>query len=137
MPLSHIQFFSPVVYSSKLPFGVPFCTARPLSKRSCRRTSIIRMDSIKTSAKHGQKPEDVEGGDLSLKSTVLETGASMVQVRKPIDSVTGVRNQLLTDHQNFAPVKSICAHLNAFHAYADDPTRLVETNHYCAHLTEG
>jgi hypothetical protein len=32
-------------------------------------------------------------------------------------------------------VKHICAHLNAFHAYADDPSRFVETNHYCAHLS--
>ena len=39
--------------------------------------------------------------------------------------------------QDFAPVKSICAHLNAFHVYADDPTRFVEANHYCSHLTEG
>lgn len=39
--------------------------------------------------------------------------------------------------QDFTPVKSICAHLNAFHVYADDPKRFVETNHYCSHLTEG
>lgn len=37
--------------------------------------------------------------------------------------------------QDFRPVKSICAHLNAFHAYADDPSRFVEANHYCAHLS--
>ena len=39
--------------------------------------------------------------------------------------------------QDFAPVKQICAHLNAFHAYADDPTRCVEANHYCSHVNEG
>jgi hypothetical protein len=39
--------------------------------------------------------------------------------------------------QNFAPVKRICAHLNAFHAYAHDPKRdAVEANHYCAHLND-
>ncbi|KAK7419059.1 hypothetical protein QQX98_003561 [Neonectria punicea] len=47
-------------------------------------------------------------------------------------------NQILTAgaavSQDFQPVKNICAHLNAFHAYADDPSRCVETNHYCAHL---
>lgn len=59
----------------------------------------------------------VEGDPLSTKSRVLETGAAMTQ--------------------DFAPVKSICAHLNAFHAYASDPKRYVEANHYCAHLTEG
>lgn len=38
--------------------------------------------------------------------------------------------------QDFSPVKSICAHLNAFHVYASDTTRFVEANHYCGHLTE-
>lgn len=57
------------------------------------------------------------GDPLSTKSRVLETGARMVQ--------------------DFTPVKQICAHLNAFHVYASDPTRCVEANHYCAHVTEG
>lgn len=39
--------------------------------------------------------------------------------------------------QDFTPVKQICAHLNAFHVYANDSTRCVEANHYCTHLTEG
>lgn len=55
------------------------------------------------------------GGGLTVKDTILETGASFVQ--------------------NFAPIKSICAHLNAFHVYASDPTRSVESNHYCTHLS--
>ncbi|KUI69749.1 hypothetical protein VM1G_05654 [Cytospora mali] len=55
--------------------------------------------------------QDVAGDELTTKSKVLETGASLTQ--------------------DFAPVKSICAHLNAFHVYADDPKRSVETNHYC------
>jgi len=38
--------------------------------------------------------------------------------------------------QSFAPLRSICAHLNAFHVYASDPTRNVEANHYCTHLTK-
>ena len=44
---------------------------------------------------------------------------------------------LLVAYQNFAPVKQICAHLNAFHVYASDPKRCVESNHYCSHLNEG
>ncbi len=40
-------------------------------------------------------------------------------------------------YQNFAPVKQICAHLNAYHVYASDPKRCVESNHYCSHLNEG
>ncbi|KAI5464346.1 hypothetical protein BGZ63DRAFT_377503 [Mariannaea sp. PMI_226] len=38
--------------------------------------------------------------------------------------------------QDFKPIKNICAHLNAFHAYANDPSRCVETNHYCAHIND-
>ncbi|KAK3380924.1 hypothetical protein B0H63DRAFT_194500 [Podospora didyma] len=58
----------------------------------------------------------VAGDPRSTKSTILETGAAMTQ--------------------DFTPVKNICAHLNAFHVYASDPKQLVETNHYCGHLTE-
>lgn len=61
--------------------------------------------------------DTVEGDERTTKSKVLETGAALTQ--------------------DFAPVKSICAHLNAFHVYADDPKRFVEANHYCSHLTEG
>ncbi|RAL14617.1 OBAP family protein [Aspergillus homomorphus CBS 101889] len=59
---------------------------------------------------------DLPGDPLTTKSRVLETGAGMVQ--------------------DFAPVKNICAHLNAFHVYASDKTRCVEANHYCSHITE-
>ncbi|KAJ7184655.1 hypothetical protein C8R46DRAFT_1299951, partial [Mycena filopes] len=64
-------------------------------------------------------PPSVEtpGDALSAKSTILETGAALVQ--------------------DFQRLKQVCAHLNAFHVYASDPRRFVETNHYCAHLTEG
>jgi hypothetical protein len=37
--------------------------------------------------------------------------------------------------QSFKPIKAICAHLNAFHVYASDPSRSVEANHYCTHLS--
>lgn len=60
---------------------------------------------------------DTKGQPESFTNKVLETGAGATQ--------------------NFAPPKRICAHLNAFHAYANDPTRCVETNHYCAHLNDG
>ncbi|KAF2453644.1 hypothetical protein BDY21DRAFT_355625 [Lineolata rhizophorae] len=56
------------------------------------------------------------GGPLSTKSRILEAGANMVQ--------------------DFRPVNQICAHLNAYHAYADEPGRCVEANHYCSHLNE-
>jgi len=56
------------------------------------------------------------GEPLSTENKVLTTGASITQ--------------------DFGPIKNICAHLNAFHAYADEPHRSIETNHYCAHVNE-
>lgn len=61
--------------------------------------------------------DGIAGDSRTLKSQVLETGASTVQ--------------------DFTPIKQVCAHLNAFHVYTNDPTRCVEANHYCTHLTEG
>ncbi|KAI4204522.1 MAG: hypothetical protein LQ350_001072 [Teloschistes chrysophthalmus] len=63
-----------------------------------------------------QETSGATGTPLTTKSKVLETGASIVQ--------------------DLSPVKSICAHLNAFHIYADEPHRCVEANHYCAHINE-
>ncbi|KAI0834770.1 DUF1264-domain-containing protein [Hypoxylon sp. FL0890] len=60
-------------------------------------------------------PSSVPGGPLTAEDKILETGASLIQ--------------------DFQPTKQLCAHLNAFHTYADDPGRYVEANHYCAHLT--
>jgi hypothetical protein len=68
------------------------------------------MDSMPTTNK-------AKGAPLSTENKILETGASLIQ--------------------DFKPVKHICAHLNAFHAYASEPSRYVEANHYCTHLNEG
>lgn len=38
--------------------------------------------------------------------------------------------------QEFKPVKNHDMHFNSIHAYADAPTRQVESNHYCGHLTQ-
>ncbi|KAL9105368.1 MAG: hypothetical protein Q9227_009456 [Pyrenula ochraceoflavens] len=65
---------------------------------------------------HADRPASPSQAPLKPKDHVLETGASMVQ--------------------DFTPIKQICAHLNAFHVYADDPSRCVEANHYCTHLNE-
>ncbi|GAW24814.1 hypothetical protein ANO14919_144080 [Xylariales sp. No.14919] len=59
---------------------------------------------------------NVPGGVVPAEDVALETGASLIQT--------------------FEPTKQLCAHLNAFHTYADEPGRYVEANHYCAHLTE-
>ncbi|KAL8730365.1 MAG: hypothetical protein Q9166_004130 [cf. Caloplaca sp. 2 TL-2023] len=63
-----------------------------------------------------QETNGAMGTPLTTKSKVLETGASLAQ--------------------SFAPVKAVCAHLNAFHVYTSDPHRCVEANHYCTHLNE-
>ncbi|KAK0379842.1 hypothetical protein CMEL01_13564 [Colletotrichum melonis] len=62
------------------------------------------------------KPDANAGDPISTENQVLSAGASVVQ--------------------DFAPLSNVCAHLNAFHAYASDPTRVVEANHYCGHLNE-
>ncbi|KAI0458313.1 DUF1264-domain-containing protein [Xylaria acuta] len=62
------------------------------------------------------KPGNVPGDVVPAEDVVLETGASLIQ--------------------NFEPTKQLCAHLNAFHTYSDEPGRYVEANHYCAHLSE-
>lgn len=56
------------------------------------------------------------GEPTSTKEQILHAGASATQ--------------------SFEPPKQLCAHLNAFHVYASDTSRYVETNHYCAHVNE-
>jgi hypothetical protein len=73
--------------------------------------------SASCTGRQENEPSSIPGDPRTTKSRVLETGAALVQ--------------------DFTPVKQICAHLNAFHVYANDPTRCVEANHYCTHLTEG
>jgi len=62
------------------------------------------------------KTNEALGNPVSTENKVLETGSSLLQ--------------------DFGPVKEICAHLNAFHVYASDKSRCVESNHYCSHLNE-
>jgi len=59
---------------------------------------------------------DAAGQPMSTHNKVLTTGAAATQ--------------------DFQPLKNVCAHLNAFHAYANEPNRFVEANHYCAHLND-
>ncbi|KAK1094076.1 hypothetical protein LTR48_001082 [Friedmanniomyces endolithicus] len=67
------------------------------------------MDTLPTT-------NSTKGAPESLLNHTLETSAALLQ---PL-----------------LPPKRLCAHLNAFHAYASDPSRHVETNHYCAHLND-
>ncbi|CZT04119.1 related to DUF1264 domain protein [Rhynchosporium agropyri] len=62
-----------------------------------------------------QTTHGAKGPPVTTKDSILETGASATQ--------------------SFEPIKAICAHLNAFHVYASDPSRSVEANHYCTHLS--
>ncbi|KAF9523313.1 hypothetical protein CPB83DRAFT_821662 [Crepidotus variabilis] len=59
---------------------------------------------------------NASGNPTSVKSQILSTAAGMLQ--------------------EFEPVKNICAFLNAFHVYADEPSRAVESHHYCSHVNE-
>ncbi|KLU85093.1 hypothetical protein MAPG_04125 [Magnaporthiopsis poae ATCC 64411] len=63
-----------------------------------------------------QAKDETAGEPLGIKNQTLLAGASVAQ--------------------DFSPLKGICAHLNAFHAYAADPTRHVEANHYCGHIND-
>ncbi|KAL8859882.1 MAG: hypothetical protein Q9178_003715 [Gyalolechia marmorata] len=74
-----------------------------------------------------QETADPTSIPVSNKNKVLETGASLAQ-----DLFDAVFRE-----QSFAPVKAICAHLNAFHVYDSDRNRCVEANHYCSHISEG
>ena len=67
------------------------------------------MDSVPTT-------NDAKGEPTTVKEQVLHAGASMVQ--------------------NFDPPKQLCAHLHAYHTYANNPGPHVEANHYCAHVNE-
>ncbi|TRM69855.1 hypothetical protein BD626DRAFT_475512 [Schizophyllum amplum] len=60
--------------------------------------------------------KDIVQEPITTKDAVLETGASVIQ--------------------EFQPVNNICAHLNAYHIYADDPSRVVEAQHYCTHISK-
>jgi hypothetical protein len=62
-----------------------------------------------------------------------ETNASL---GSPLSTKTTALTSAASATQSFAPLSNVCAHLNAFHVYTSDPTRCVETNHYCAHVTE-
>lgn len=64
----------------------------------------------------GPLTNNASGAPESIVSSVLETGAGLTQ--------------------DFGPPKRLCAHLNAFHTYASQPGRAVETNHYCAHIND-
>lgn len=56
------------------------------------------------------------GAPESTTNNLLETGAKALQ--------------------HLSPPNRICAHLNAFHAYARFPDRVSEANHYCAHVND-
>lgn len=58
----------------------------------------------------------VPGRPKSTKSTLLDTAADALQIKRPIDAMSEF--------------------LNGFHFYADDMGRQVEANHFCTHLTE-
>lgn len=55
---------------------------------------------------------------------------------EPLSALNAALTSAAGATQSFAPLKNICAKLNAFHVYANDTARFVETTHYCAHLND-
>jgi hypothetical protein len=81
----------------------------------------------------GEPQGEPPGNPTTMKNKTLMMGAAATQVS--IKRVKQSEHPRLTRRKDLGPIKSVCAHLNAFHAYADNPTSCVETNHYCAHLS--
>ncbi|WP_338927117.1 OBAP family protein (plasmid) [Mycetohabitans endofungorum] len=73
----------------------------------------LSASSARADENHGTP---VPGAKLSPRSRVLDTGARLLQKKRPVDAMS--------------------AFLNGFHFYADDMGRQVEAFHYCTHLTE-
>ncbi|TEY39067.1 hypothetical protein BOTCAL_0469g00020 [Botryotinia calthae] len=73
----------------------------------------------KMTQRHPLTTRGVPGPEVSAEDKILETGASLTQ--------------------DFAPIKKIDAHLNAFHVYVGEGegerVRSVAANHYCTHLS--
>ena len=65
------------------------------------------------------------------------SGQTAIPPGKPLSANTQTLNTMAGLVQEFAPLKNICGFLNAFHLYADEPTRFVEAHHYCASVNEG
>jgi len=81
---------------------------------------------------------DLPGGPVDTKNSILEAGAAATQVCNfSLQISSCYKNPNALYGQTFGPTKSICAHLNAWHVYASDPTRAVEANHYCSHISKG
>ena len=93
-------------------------TCRRCFSRSLAATAVVAPLAAvlgrKASAQQQNPP--VPGGPLSTRSHVLDTGADVMQVKRPIDAMS--------------------AFVNGFHFYADDMGRQVEANHFCTHLSE-
>lgn len=70
------------------------------------------------------------------KTATMSCHTTNEAVGEPLSTENKVLTAGAAATQDFGPLKHICAHLNAFHAYADDPSRSVETNHYCAHVND-
>jgi hypothetical protein len=71
---------------------------------------------IRDAGAQGKAEAPTPGPKRTIKSHVLDSGADVLQSKKPIDAMS--------------------AYLNGFHFYADDIGRQVEANHFCTHLTE-
>lgn len=54
----------------------------------------------------------------------------------PTTTSTYVSGMATSMVQSFKPITNICQNLCGIHGYADDPSRQVTADHFCAHLSE-
>jgi hypothetical protein len=85
----------------------PVCTCRRKFGASLLAPFIAPIAGLFASAAHAQR---------SVKSHVLDTGADVLQKKRPVDAMS--------------------SYLNGFHFYADNVGRQVEAHHFCTHLSE-
>lgn len=92
-----------------------------LSRRAFAGLSVMgiatHLSGLRSRAAAAEAPPgDVAGAERSTKSTLLATGAAVLQSKAPLDAMN--------------------LYLDGFHFYADDIGRQVEAHHYCTHLNE-
>jgi len=95
-----------------------FTSRRRFSVNAMKTALLLPIAGLMTrNASAQNKPEaPTPGGPPSMHSHILDTGADVLQSKKPIDAMS--------------------EYLNGFHFYADDMGRQIEANHFCTHLTE-
>ncbi|KAL8960414.1 MAG: hypothetical protein Q9193_002880, partial [Seirophora villosa] len=89
-------------------------------------------------------PDDTKVYNVKFLTTVLQTEPVKKLQSFAENNVQTQGKFTIADEKEYnafmrmdvSSISAVCAHLNAFHVYADEPGRCVEANHYCTHLNE-